>query len=357
MDERPAQFSKQTIRLQFPKDLHWGDDMTVWIAKTGDIARTMYLRVTWPSDAPTTVQPSAGTAMIERVELSYKDQLIERLYGETMYILGDIGVTQTKQTALSNLVGTGTTTALSTYHIPLPFSILKKGLPLLALEEPPRFRVVFQPSTFFTTSLYTKPIDVSLFVEYVYVTEPERDWFKKNEILYLTQSFQRLEIRLPVNAAQTTFTILTEFVNDVKELFWVIQRDDASNVYDYGTTDQLVNLRLALNGVDRITPDFASAQYLNAAQALEYHTRTPTGKYYMYSFGLEPEGEQPTGQMNMSRITRQQHDLTLTASTSPRSVRIYAWSYNIFRVKDNNGESINTLQEGGQYKGIRQTIT
>jgi hypothetical protein len=328
--------------------------MTVWIAKTGDIARTMYLRVTWPSDAPTTVQPSAGTAMIERVELSYKDQLIERLYGETMYILGDIGVTQTKQTALSNLVGTGTTTALSTYHIPLPFSILKKGLPLLALEEPPMFRVVFQPSTFFTNSIYTNPIDVSLFVEYVYVSEPERDWFKKNELAYLTQSFQRLEVRLPVNPAQTTFTILSEFVNDVKELFWVIQSDAASNVYDY---DQLVSLRLALNGVDRITPDFATGQYLNVAQPLEYHIRTPTGRYYMYSFGLEPEGDQPTGQVNMSKITRQQHDLTLAPSTFARSVRIYAWSYNIFRVKDNNGVSISTLQEGGQYKGIRQTIT
>lgn len=352
--ERPAQFSKQTIRLQFPKDLHWGDDMTVWIAKTGDIARTMYLRVIWPIDAPTTVQPSAGTAMIERVELSYKDHLIERLYGETMYIMGDIGVTQTKQSALSNLVGTGTTTALSVYHIPLPFSILKKGLPLLALDEAPKFRVVFQPSTFFTTSLYTKPIDVSLFVEYVYVSEPERDWFTKNELAYLTQSFQRLEVRLPVCTAQTTFTVLSEFVNEVKELFWVIQRDDAPNVYAY---DQLTSLRLALNGVDRITPDFASGLYLNTAQALEYHTRTPTGQYYMYSFGLEPEGEQPTGQVNMSMITRQQHDLTLAASTSPRSVRIYAWSYNIFRVNKGDGVTVFTLQEGGQYKGVRQTIT
>ena len=88
----PAQFARQTIRLQFPMDIHWGDDMTVWISKTGDIARTMYLRVTWPSGAPTTVQPSAGTAMIDRVELSYKDQLIERIYGETLYMIGDTRV-------------------------------------------------------------------------------------------------------------------------------------------------------------------------------------------------------------------------------------------------------------------------
>ena len=91
--------------------------MTVWIAKTGDIARTMYLRVTWPTDAPTTVQPSAGTAMIDRVELSYKDQLIERIYGENLYMLGDTRVPQAKQLALSTMVGTSTTSNLASYHI------------------------------------------------------------------------------------------------------------------------------------------------------------------------------------------------------------------------------------------------
>jgi hypothetical protein len=342
-----APFNRQLIRLQFPKDIHWGDDVTIWISKTGDIARTMYLRVTWPSDAPTTVQPSAGTAMIDRIELSYKDQLIERIYGENLYMLHDITIPQAKQLALSNLVGRNTTTALSSYHIPLPFFILKKGLPLLALKEPPRFRVVFKPSNFFTTSVYTKPIDVSLFVEYVYVTKAERDWFLKNEIIYMTQTFQRVQFQVPVTAAQTTYTYYTEFVNDVKELFWVIQSDTSSNVYDYGTTDHLSFLRLRFNGVDRITPDYASPQYLRVVQGLQFHTRVPDGLYYMYTFSLEPESDQPTGGVNMSHILRQQHDLTLTAHASTRSLRLYATSYNLMRVKDGEAKMLYTEREGG----------
>jgi hypothetical protein len=346
MENLPAQFSRQTIRLQFPKDVHWGDDITVWISKVGDLAHSMYLRVTWPSDAPTTVQPSAGTAMIDRIELSYKDQLIERIYGENLYMLGDIKVPQAKQSALSNLVGTGTTTALSSYHIPLPFLILKTGLPLLVLKEAPKFRVVFNPSSFFTTSIYTKPIQVDLFVEYVYVSQPERDWFMQHPLVYITHSFQRLQFKIPTSILETTYTYYTDFVNDVKELFWVIQSDAASNVYDYG--NHLVNLQLTFNNQDFVTKDYATAQYLHVLQPLEYHTRIPTGNYYMYSFALQPESDQPTGEMNMSAITRQQHSLTLRASpSSTRNVRIYAHSYNLFRVKDGDGVTVNPMREGG----------
>ena len=560
MENLPAQFSRQTIRLQFPKDVHWGDDITVWISKVGDLAHSMYLRVTWPTDASTIVQPSAGTAMIDRVELSYKDQLIERIYGENLYMLGDIKVPQAKQSALSNLVGTGTTTALSSYHIPLPFLILKKGIPLIALKEAPKFRVVFNPSSTFTlptsintnvpsittlisidgttgtisptpifntasrvsdyylfvnssssymnfgtqqislgskgfsavcwvqinsynyeqrifdfnnnfnvddvflsisstlnfsyresggvqntaytgpinlntlykigivydpnvgstgrvqiwlngsvvvtntsmaykgtdrfinlsyvgrannnnpfldgriyklnifdgvltsdqmriftttfdsistiSSIYTKPIQVDLLVDYVYVSQPERDWFKKNELVYLTHSFQRLQFKIPTSTSETTYTYYTDFVNDVKELFWVIQSDAASNVYDYG--NHLVNLQLTFNNQDFVTKDYATAQYLHVLQPVQYHTRVPTGNYYMYSFALQPESDQPTGEMNMSAITRQQHSLTLTASpSSTRNVRIYAHSYNLFSIKDGDGITVKPLREGG----------
>ncbi len=322
--------------------------MTVWIAKTGDIARTMYLRVTWPTDAPTTVQPSAGTAMIDRVELSYKDQLIERIYGENLYMLGDTRVPQAKQAALTYMVGTGQTSNLASYHIPMPFSILKKGLPLIALDEAPKFRVVFKPSTFFTNGLaYTKPIQVDLFVEYVYVTKAERDYLTSHELIYTTESFQRMQFRVPSLSTQSSVQFLTSFVNDVKELYWVIQGDNASNVYDYGTTDQLVNLQLTLNSIDRITPDYATAQYLRVIQGLEFHTRVPNGRYYMYSFALEPELNEPSGEINMTNINRQQHTLTLTSSASARSVRIYALSYNLFSVSKGNGVSLYTLQEGG----------
>jgi len=55
--------------------------------------------------------------------------------------------------------------------------------------------------------------------------------------------------------------------------------------------------------------------------------------------------------MNMSAITRQQHSLTLSASpSSTRNVRIYAHSYNLFRIKDGDGVTVKPLREGGTTK-------
>jgi hypothetical protein len=188
------------------------------------------------------------------------------------------------------------------------------------------------------------------------VTEAERDYMRSRELVYVTQSFQRLQFRIP-RTVQTSFPVFTDFVNDVKELFWVIQSDAASNVYDYGTTDHLVDLRLTLNGQDRITPDYATAQYLRVVQGLQCHTRVPNGRYYMYSFALEPESDTPTGELNMTNIARQQHTLTVTWHPFPRSIRVYALAYNLFSVSGGNGMTLNTIQEAGFQNAIDTVYT
>jgi len=107
----PAQFSHQVTRLQFPKDVHFGDDISIWIAKVGDVAHgTMYLRVDWP-DVASPVDDSTGTRMIEFVELRYENDLLERHYGESLELMNDLSVPTGKQEVL-----TTHTNKLSTYH-------------------------------------------------------------------------------------------------------------------------------------------------------------------------------------------------------------------------------------------------
>jgi hypothetical protein len=356
MQAPPAQFASQTIRLQFPKDIHFGDDIFVWIAKTGDIVTNMYLHVQWPSDLPTIVQPSAGTAMISRVELMYKNQIIERIYGENLAMLNDLTVPQVMQTtALTNMVGTKTTTRLTDYYIRFPFFIFNKGLPLLALDEAPRLHLIFNPASFFTgVTTYTSTVTMDLYAEYIYVTKPERDYFSNNRLTYLTQSFELVQYRIPPSTSTTTYTFFPQFVNNVAELYWVIQNDSYSNVYDFTNngSDHLVNLRVVGDGVDLVTPDYATPLYLRGVQGTEFHTRVPDMRFYMYSFALDPENTQiPTGHLNMSAIDRQQHDLTLNASTSSRNIRIYARSYNIFSVYKGDGMTLYPIIEGGSTIG------
>jgi len=329
-----ALFSLEMYELQFGYDVHFGDDATIEISDMADIAHTMYLRIQWPSDAPTIVQPSAGTAMIQRVELLYDHDVIERIYGENLYMLNDLTVEQSEQPALSNLVGTNITSNLAVYYIELPFAWSSQGIPLLAMDQNPEVRIVFNKSNTFTTSNYTKPIRATLMVDYVDVTEPERKWFKENVLSYPVTYWQRLQFKLPAITASTSYTFYTNFVNDVKELFWVIQSEQASNVYDYGSTDHLVNIRLNLNKRDYLTTDFATPTYLRSLQGLEYHTRVPDGRFYMYSLCTSPEDVQPSGEINMTRFERQQHDVTLALHPYRRNISLYAWSYNVVTVQN-----------------------
>ena len=355
MQEPPAQFATQTIRVQFEKSVSFGDDLLISIPKTGDVVSTMVLRVSWPSDAPTVVQPSVGTAMINRVELMYKDQVIERHYGETMNMLNEITVPQAKQSALTALLGKGITSNLATYYIQFPFTV---NIPIVALDESVKLRIVLNQSTVFT-SAYTGSVQADLFVDYVYVSKAERDYMTMYPLTYITQTFQLVRFRLPASFYQSTYSLLTRFVNSVAELYWVVQSDNASNVYDYTNSgaDHLVSLRLASDTVDIITPDYASALYLRAIQGLEFHTRVPDSQFYMYSFGIAPELDSPSGTLNFSSLENQQHELTLTPCITGRDVRIYARSYNVFHISGGEGRVVFPTQEAGPVDGTIKGVS
>lgn len=358
MQAPPAQFATQTIRVQFDKDISFGNDVTVRIPKTGDLVNTMFLRVTWPSSlAGAVLQPSVGTAMLNRVELMYKDQVLERHYGETMNMLNEITVPQAKQSALTSLVGKGLTSNLASYFIQLPF----KTVPLVALDEAPKVRIVFnQSNVFMNVTSYTGAVKLDLFVDYVYVSKAEREYMTSIPLSYFTQTFQLVRFRIPASSYQTTYSLLTQFVNSVSELFWVIQSDNASNVYDYtntGGTDHLVSLRLTGDMNDLITPDYATPLYLRVIQGLEFHTRVPDSQFYMYSFAIAPEYEQATGTLNFSTFDIQKHDLTLTPSNYGREVRIYARSYNVFHIERGQGNVLFQAQEGGPATGVINGVT
>ena len=343
----PAQFSHQVTRLQFPKDVHFGDDITIWIPKVADVALgNMYLRVVWPQQSA--VDDSAGTRMINFVELRYENQLLERHYGESIELMNDLQVPATKQGVLTNLLGKGLTSNLATYYIRMPF---KLNLPLCALDKPPVFRVNFRPSIQFSTLNWTNPIQVDLFVDYVYVSKAERDYFRKNTFDYVTHSMERLIFT--AGTGVNSIKILTEFTGPVKELWWVIQTDGTSG-YNFlnGTQEQLSSLDLSFNGnivIIDSTEIGSVPMYLRVVQPLQNHTRVPDRYFYMYSFAIDPENtEQSTGSMNFSKIKNQLHQIQLTSSAFSRQIRIYAVTHNIVRVaKGSATPYFGAVQEGG----------
>ena len=176
--------------------------------------------------------------------------------------------------------------------------------------------------------------------------------------IIITQIQQNVfDIDAGVNSARFKL----DFLNPVKELYFVIQRQGEVGTgegefvtpFDYDNTlltdnnayilyENLKYLTLQLDGVDVITQDIGNVIFLKAIQAAIHHSKTQLlRRFYSYSFALEPEKWYPTGQVNFSLIKDQILNLSLTTCADyNRQVRIYAASYNILRVRGGTAQTI-----------------
>ena len=201
-----------------------------------------------------------------------------------------------------------------------------------------------------------KPVTItkaSLLVDYIFISDTESDFFKTKSLDYLITQIQGIETKVnkTENYINVPKQIRSYFNNPVKEFFMIVQSDKFrptviedidTTVTDYyrytsstaSTPDNLSKMELLFNGNPRILESVADSFYLRAVQPLQAHTRTPTRYIYNYSFSIDPENYQPTGQVNFSRISNTLFNLYLNAANdSNRTVRIYVKNYNIMRVE------------------------
>ena len=328
----------QTEHATWPFPVHFGDDTTSPIPIIGDIVDAIYLRIVWPIQG--VVNNSVATAMINFVELIHQSNVIERIYGENMFIWNELTVAQGKRAGLQKLVGIDTTTSQSEYYLHLPFTI---KLPLCALNIQPDLRIVFNTPDKFMAVPYKNEIDLETVIDYVFLGDEERSYIQNNPQRYLTQSYQVLQFSIQPN--QTNFKTVTSFVNNVKELFWIIQDQSPTDMYDYN--DDLINMSLSFNGIEFLSNTVANNTYVSIIQPLEYHTRTPTSNVYLYSFALNPELQQPTGEINMTFIYNQNHAYWVRPSTKLRYIRIYALGYNVATIDKGELSMMHTINESG----------
>jgi Large eukaryotic DNA virus major capsid protein/Major capsid protein N-terminus len=310
------------------------------LPRSGDLITNMYLYIQFPV-LPTNygVLDSVGTLMFQYVELYLGTELIERLYGEHIEMKYDLEVPQGKQPGLTYMIGKILQFSVIpqlAYTIPLNFSTFKKGLAVDGADI--TFRIVWNPSTFFTFPAYSIPgtITSHLNVEYTYISDLEKKKMNDGSRFQVFEQVQRMEFFAPHGVSNVQ--CLLDFYNPVKELFVVLQNDSALG-YDYsntatststtlGTMDLLGNLELDFNGVSRIEPRVGTPQFLRIIQPLEFHTRVPDRLFYMYSFSLDPESYFPCGSVNLSRIKNQNLYISLNPTQTNVKIRIYVSSYN-----------------------------
>ena len=224
-----------------------------------------------------------------------------------------------------------------------------------------------------------------MLVNYVFLDSSERKLFSQTEHNYLITTVQ--EDRPSYNSLAQSNKLKLTLNHPVKELFWAIRPlDNTRNGIALGTSStfgargvqrwgkhysntdyskkstrftfnkdyfnftgpDFVNNRpyafttssLRLNQFPRF--ENASPLLLNKTFPSLYHSRTPDTMFYVYSFAMQPEGTDPSGSLNCSRLDTIELELVhsdnenvnASGGNRPESeVLVYAKTLNILTIK------------------------
>jgi hypothetical protein len=306
-------------------------------------------------------QRRLGYLLPQQIEVEIGGQIIDRHYGEWLYLWETLTADFDTSMKLDTMVGGqygGTTSSFQTcngrtnvLYIPLQFWFNRNpglALPLIALQyHEVRFNITLGDATSLVTAesdgwttisaaAANLPAikDMALYLDYVYLDVDERRRFAQESHEYLIDQLQYTgEQQITTSSARIDLTLN----HPVKELVWVFQdsrRMDcgdttltnsqsretdfsgdgtASNFLMPFTYDDIVDrARLQINGQDRF--DERYGDYFWKVQPYQHHTgggaagwaRAVYGGDYnpinVYSFAIQPEEHQPSGTCNFSRI-------------------------------------------------------
>lgn len=400
--KKHTNFSNEYVDLDPENEADFGSTVKFKIPQNqGDLLKTLSLKVTLPHITTSGVcyQESTGHALIEHVDLIIGGKVIQRLTSDWLQIYSEHFVTQTKQIALEELIGKfpertahvrvsakeivarnalGNIEDIS-FFVDLPFYFYNHpelAIPLCAINRQ-EVEVEFKLRTAQEIVIKTdgKKADISqqnpqpkikdfqLCADVVHVDCEERIKMQKSRRDYLITQIQQNVF--DIDSGVNTGRFKLDFVNPLKELYFVIQRQGSvgTNEFQFATPfdydgilevtgnkyvlwENLDHLTLTLDGQEIITKDTGTMTFLKAVQAAIHHSKTQLiRRFYSYSFALQPEEWYPTGQVNFSLVKEQILNLSLNPCTGySRQVRVYAVNYNILRVGEGTAKTIFDLK-------------
>jgi hypothetical protein len=361
--KKHTKFALETIDNPFDGTPNFGGILNCVVPRRGDLIHSVHMRIEL-SNLYSPSNPSAklgytdsiGNAIVDWAEIIIGGQIVQRITGEYMEMYTDLFINQSQQPGMRYLVGRtltvnglGEAPANSTFLVPMPFYFHKNdnlNVPLTSIDKQ-EVEIRIQLKELSELVVYSNtglpgPSDVtakinkiSLPVEYVFLSDEEAKYMSGRTLDYLISQVQLSRYTIPVG--ETVSKVLLQFINPVRELYFVIQNTDTKNdTFNFSATgggDQLVNLELDFNSEMRISPDVATPPYLRIIQPMQCHSKSPDRLFYVYSFALKPENPDPSGQVNMSRIITKLLTVQSVPSLVQRELRVYAVNYNVLRVR------------------------
>lgn len=302
---------------------------------------------------------STPTKMIQYADLIIGGQTIQRITGEYIYMHNQLTYTNDDQTL--GLISTTLHnrypiindnvyylyTRLTKYKVNLPFYF--KNFPSLAIptcalkaqqvEVKIKFRpvddlvvdfdlqtLVYGPMVGTSGGASVELRSMSLYTEFVYLSELEKSFIRTRPIEYVITQTQVAEIKMAPGVSKRA--VMINFEHPVKELFFI-----CTNTY---MNKQVKIKHATLKFNNHVVIDADQLQLMDE-QPLRHHTSGIRSEYPfgVYSFSMDPERYYPTGQVNMSRVIHKLLEVEIdnTGYTNlEHTVRVYASNYNVLRV-------------------------
>lgn len=315
-----------------------------------------------------------GHYMIKHLKLRIGGQLIDHYTGEWLELWNELTQKGGKEDNYNKMIGhvseliTFDTNAKKNYDLFIPLKFFFNihtglSLPLIALQhntieielELEDFNKLHYIET--GGEITKKPrIEGELITEYIYLDDSERKLMVNTKHEYLIENIEFDNNSLITsNDFPDEITIYDKrlfFNNPKKEIIWVFQaksKIDGSQEngkrsfddYTYTINNQNVfiyeNAEIEFNERTREFP--REAKWFECVNPRKYHSRSPRKGISVYSFALEPEKLQPTGQANMTRIDNftikfkiPSDILTAMENGEEFYVRVYSRGINILRI-------------------------
>jgi hypothetical protein len=392
--KRHTNFAMEPFRVNLTGQATWGTKHSAILGRHADLISSAYIEVQLKYDATNTLKYVPGDTsglqgevdvrglynLVDYVELDIGGQVIDRQYGEFMYLWSQLTLKRDDRVKLARLYGgdiingtcndtTGRPARGNVSYIPLSFYFARNpgaALPLIALQyHEVKINILWNKARLiFGNANVTSqgPDQANLLIDYVYLDVEERRRMAQESHEYLIEQLQFNEDK-GITSAQNRIDLT--FNHPVKELIWVTQQSIRRNCklsnsqltlspLDY---DQIIyDCSIQINGQDRLPS--LPGRYYNTVQPFQHHSGVhspqstvtgesaalPTNGVYMYSFAIKPEEHQPSGTCNFSRIDTATIVFNVDGAypinnqdANNYDIRVYAVNYNVLRVMSGMG--------------------
>jgi hypothetical protein len=373
--KRHTNFAMEPFRVNMTGQAVWGTKHSAILTRYADLVSSAYVEVELTGADDTLIYSDnrlAGFNLLQYAELDIGGQIIDRQYGEFMYLWSTLAYpydAQQKMDRMAHIIDTpsvqcgsqGRPSRKNVGFIPLFFFFARNpgaALPLIALQYHEvkinllwnKHELIMQQNT--TTgavNISSGPGQANLVIDYVYLDVEERRRMAQESHEYLIEQTQFNEDK-GLTSAQNRVDLT--FNHPVKELIWVTQVSWKKNCRFANTLGQQVNpfsyddiiydCALQLNGQDRVSA--LPGRYFWAVQPFQHHSGSAIPGVHAYSFAIKPEEHQPSGTCNFSRIDTATLVFSVDGDVgisyqdaSNYDIRVYALNYNILRVMSGMG--------------------